>query len=216
MSKEEAKELINVRVEIVGTSRDDLNGQIGVVTTFDEAKGRYGVKLDSGKSVSFKPANIQPVEEEAKADEPPKELHSIEQVNGFRCQPPQMFQALTDAKMLTGYTQAPCNSDVKVGGKFSHFAGNIHGEYVELEPGKIVQKWRFKDWPVGWYSTVTILLEATNASTCKVTLTQTDIPDCDKFGNHSQKENVENGWNSFFWERIQKMLGYHKVPKADW
>eukprot|EP00462_Mataza_sp_D1_P018041 CAMPEP_0175137980 /NCGR_PEP_ID=MMETSP0087-20121206/10098_1 /TAXON_ID=136419 /ORGANISM="Unknown Unknown, Strain D1" /LENGTH=214 /DNA_ID=CAMNT_0016420839 /DNA_START=9 /DNA_END=650 /DNA_ORIENTATION=- len=145
------------------------------------------------------------------------EVHSIEQANGFRCQPEQMFRALTDANMVKGYTQAETQIDCKVGGRFSLFGGTTTGEFVALEsPNKIVQKWRFKDWPDNHFSDVVITLEASNETTCIVKLTQTNIPDVNKFGMHSQKETVEQGWNQFFWERIQKMVGYHKVDKSEW
>ena len=37
--------LLGKRAMITGTSRKDLNGQVGVARSFDEAKGRYVVRL---------------------------------------------------------------------------------------------------------------------------------------------------------------------------
>ena len=52
--------LVGKRVIIFGTSRADLNGQKGSASTFDAAKGRYGVLLDkTGKSFAIKPENLQ-------------------------------------------------------------------------------------------------------------------------------------------------------------
>ena len=39
--------LLGQRVVITGTSREDLNGRTGVATSFDHARGRYVVELDS-------------------------------------------------------------------------------------------------------------------------------------------------------------------------
>jgi len=45
-------------------------------------------------------------------------------------------------------------------------------------------------------------------------LKQTQIPIADKFGNRDLPEKVKIGWSRFFWERIQKMMGYHKYDLA--
>ena len=39
--------LLGKRVVITGTSREDLNGRTGVATSFENARGRYVVELDS-------------------------------------------------------------------------------------------------------------------------------------------------------------------------
>ena len=39
--------LLGQRVVITGTSRQDLNGRAGVATSFDHARARYVVELDS-------------------------------------------------------------------------------------------------------------------------------------------------------------------------
>ena len=39
--------LLGKRIVITGTSREDLNGRAGVATSFDHARGRYVVELDS-------------------------------------------------------------------------------------------------------------------------------------------------------------------------
>lgn len=219
---------VGKEVVVVGTSRADINGSVGVATHFVADTGRIAVKLtsgkSSGKSIAFKPENLC-LHEEEKCEEliamngKPMEMHIFTQKVGFRCQPQHLFTALTDQKMVSGYTQAPCESDVKVGGKFSFFAGNVAGSYVELvPPSKIVMKWRNKDWHAGYYSKVTIELEepAGSSAVTVLSLTHEGIPDADKFGNSRQLENVEAGWENYFWERIQKMVGYHKVDKADW
>eukprot|EP00462_Mataza_sp_D1_P018403 CAMPEP_0175130324 /NCGR_PEP_ID=MMETSP0087-20121206/5948_1 /TAXON_ID=136419 /ORGANISM="Unknown Unknown, Strain D1" /LENGTH=528 /DNA_ID=CAMNT_0016412539 /DNA_START=114 /DNA_END=1700 /DNA_ORIENTATION=- len=49
------------RVEVVGTSREDLNGLHGVVLSFDETKDRYRVQLDNNTAVSLKRDKFKPI-----------------------------------------------------------------------------------------------------------------------------------------------------------
>ena len=56
--------LLGQRVVITGTSREDLNGRTGVATSFDHARGRYVVELDSKEGetekelLKLKPQNL--------------------------------------------------------------------------------------------------------------------------------------------------------------
>ena len=53
--------LLGKRVIITSTSREDLNGKVGVATDFDHAKGRYVVTLNGkdGKVVKLKPEHVE-------------------------------------------------------------------------------------------------------------------------------------------------------------
>jgi len=136
----------------------------------------------------------------------------IKLIEGFMATPALLYETFTDPKMVQTFTRAPANLDLKVGGKFSFFDGSITGEFLELIPNtKIVQKWRFNDWEDGIYSKVTVDLKAVDDYTCKVTLTQTGIPEDDKYGNHYQKNKCKEGWKNFYWKRIHKILGYGEV-----
>ena len=56
--------LLGQRVVITGTSREDMNGRAGVATSFDHARGRYVVELDSKEGekekeqLKLKPQNL--------------------------------------------------------------------------------------------------------------------------------------------------------------
>mmetsp|Transcript_2587 Transcript_2587/g.3038 ORF Transcript_2587/g.3038 Transcript_2587/m.3038 type:complete len:144 (+) Transcript_2587:27-458(+) len=137
-----------------------------------------------------------------------KELHMVE---GFGCRPKNMYDALTDGRCVSMYTQSPAVIEAKEGGEFSMFGGSIHGTFEELVPNeKIVQKWRFKEWEEGHFSIVTITLSEGKRGVTKLKLDQTGIPLADKFGNPDVPEKVKSGWERFFWDRIHKMMGYHK------
>ena len=57
--------LLGQRVVITGTSREDMNGRAGVATSFDHARGRYVVELDSKEGekekerLKLKPQNLR-------------------------------------------------------------------------------------------------------------------------------------------------------------
>lgn len=77
--------------------------------------------------------------------------------------------------MAVAFTRGPVKLEPKKEGKFEFFGGNIYGEFVELTPTKIVQKWRCKSWPVGHYSDVTMAISEKSDHT-EVNVTQTGIP----------------------------------------
>lgn len=77
--------------------------------------------------------------------------------------------------MVQAFTRNPVKLEAKKNGKFELFGGNIHGEFVEITPTKIVQKWRCKQWPSGHFSNVTIDISEKNDHT-EVILTQTGVP----------------------------------------
>jgi len=104
---------------------------------------------------------------------------------------------------MSGYTQSPCKIDAKEGGEFSLFNGSITGKITKLTANELCEDWRFKEWDDGVYSQVRIQLEAVDSSSTKLTLTQTNIPHADKYGNHGVVPKVEQGWQNFFWLRIQ-------------
>ena len=53
--------LLGKRVVVTGTTREDLNGSIGVATSFDHARGRYVVALDKqgGKEMALRPEHLR-------------------------------------------------------------------------------------------------------------------------------------------------------------
>jgi activator of HSP90 ATPase len=65
-----------------------------------------------------------------------------------------------------------------------------------------------QEWADDNVSTVTLTLEALSSAKTKLTLTQTDVPHDDKYGNHYQDDKVRGGWPQFFFSRINKVLGY--------
>jgi len=61
---------VDKRVKVISTSQEDLNGQQGDATSFDSDKGRYTVLMDSGKTVSLKPMNLETIPGELRNSRP--------------------------------------------------------------------------------------------------------------------------------------------------
>jgi len=119
----------------------------------------------------------------------------------------KIFEMFTEPSAISQYTQSRAEIEKKVGGKFSLFSGKISGEFVEFVPNsKIVQKWRFDDWPDNVYSKLTINFEDLGGGETNVKLHQVDIPYKDKNG-YFVKEKVQKGWDENFFRRIKMMLG---------
>ena len=53
--------LLEQRVAITGTTRDDLNGRVGVATSFDHEGGRYVVELDGKGQTEPEKLKVKPV-----------------------------------------------------------------------------------------------------------------------------------------------------------
>jgi activator of HSP90 ATPase len=77
--------------------------------------------------------------------------------------------------MVQAFTKSTVKLDAKKNGCFELFGGNIHGQFLEITPTKIVQKWRCKQWPSGHFSDVTLDICEKNDHT-EVILTQTGVP----------------------------------------
>ncbi len=124
---------------------------------------------------------------------------TIHQTATFKASPHEVYEALMDAKKHSEFTGGTAKISRKVGGKFTLYDGEMDGKNLELElDKKIVQTWRYSDWPEGHYSTVTFALEKLDGGT-KLTFTQKDVPD-DKY------EEIKQGWKDYYWGPMKEML----------
>jgi activator of HSP90 ATPase len=124
---------------------------------------------------------------------------TIRQTATFKASPHEVYEILMDAKKHTEFTGGDAKISRKVGGKFTIYGGDIEGTNLALEPDKkIVQSWRYSDWPAGHYSTATFSLEAVAKGT-RLSFTQTDVPD-DKY------EDIKQGWKDYYWVPMKEML----------
>jgi len=119
----------------------------------------------------------------------------------FKTTADELYATLTRPERICAFTRCPPDVDATPGGKFSIMGGNITGEFVELEKDKkIVQKWRFREWPHGVYSTVTMnLIQKSDCTT--LNLIQTGVPDYDT-------DRTETGWRQHYWGPIKQVFGF--------
>jgi activator of HSP90 ATPase len=123
----------------------------------------------------------------------------MRQTATFKTSPHEVYEALMDAKKHAAFTEGAAKISRQVGGTFSISDGEIEGKNLELVPDrKIVQAWRYSDWPVGHYSTATFELEKIDKGT-RLTFTQRDVPD-DKY------EDIKQGWKDYYWLPMKEML----------
>lgn len=124
---------------------------------------------------------------------------TIRQSVTFKTTPHEVYETIMDPKKHSELTGSQARIDNKVGGKFSIYDGDIEGVNLELVPDKkIVQSWRYNDWPGGHYSTVTFSLKKVSRGT-QLTFTQTAVPE-------ERYEDIAQGWRDYYWTPMKKML----------
>jgi len=137
-----------------------------------------------------------------------KTSHTITLTERFYCRPQDVMDALTDPRRVAHFTQSPAK--VQPGtGPFEMFGGNIHGETTEWVPGeRMVQRWRFRNWPEGHFSTVTLQFKEPEPGNTILELRQTEVPEVDAFGNETVMDTTENGWKNQIFNPIRSCFGY--------
>lgn len=120
----------------------------------DEVKPDAVKNLTSGFNRKI---SMEPVISENKSAGVKIDTTTLKLTQKFQCRAEEFYNAMTLVEMVTAFTRGPVKIDPVKGGKFEFFGGNITGCFEELTPGKkIVQQWRYKQWPLGHHSLVTI------------------------------------------------------------
>jgi activator of HSP90 ATPase len=124
---------------------------------------------------------------------------TISQSVTFKATPHEVYEAIMDSKKHSEFTGSKVSMSRKAGGKFTVYDGDIEGVNLELIPDqKIVQSWRYSDWPEGHYSKVTFALKAVKEGT-RLTFTQTQVPD-------EHYEDIAQGWRDYYWAPMKESL----------
>lgn len=124
---------------------------------------------------------------------------TIRQSATFKTTPHEVYEAIMDPAKHSEFTGSEVQISRKVGGKFSVYGGDIEGVNLELIPDKkIVQTWRYSDWPEGHYSTATFNLEEVETGT-RLTFVQTGVPE-------EQYQDIADGWRDYYWTPMKEML----------
>jgi activator of HSP90 ATPase len=124
---------------------------------------------------------------------------TISQTVTFKASPHEVYEMLMDSKKHSELTMSKAQISKEVGDKFSIYEGDIEGVNLELVQGrKIVQSWRYSDWPEGHYSQATFLLEEIKDGT-RLTFTQTGVPE-------EHYDDIAQGWHDYYWEPMKELL----------
>lgn len=127
----------------------------------------------------------------------------------FQCRPHNLYEILMNDRSWKAFTSSNAQISKEVGGMFTIFDGAVTGVNVKLEENKlIVQKWRFNSWADGHYSNVILSFEEPEVGLTVVKLTQTNVPDEDRYGNATVVENTERGWKDLIFHKIRAVFGY--------
>mmetsp|Transcript_7524 Transcript_7524/g.10606 ORF Transcript_7524/g.10606 Transcript_7524/m.10606 type:complete len:330 (+) Transcript_7524:75-1064(+) len=204
---------IGQKVTIFGLKKAAKFNEMVAKITAEIKDGRYPVQIvETKKQLNVKRENLKLYRPVVCT-----EFVTIDLERAFRCTPELLFRALTDADMISKYTQSEAKCNPKPGNTFSLFGGSIHGSFTEATaPSKIVQKWRFKEWPDDHFSTVTIDISSPEYGVTVLKLKQVDVPIHDKFRNRDVPKKVRDGWKNFFFDRIHKVVGFAKVDKNEY
>ncbi|KAK9290924.1 hypothetical protein L1049_009103 [Liquidambar formosana] len=177
-------------------------------------------ELEVKKVSSSSKAAAAPVAEPAKSEvkkEPKKEakkegkkgFKTITLTEKFSCRAKDLFEIMMDENRWKGFTQSNARISKEVGGEFTIFDGSVTGRNVELQEGKlIVQKWRFGNWADGLFSMVRITFDEPEPGVTIVKMTQTDVPEEDRYGNATVVENTERGWRDLIFHKIRAVFGF--------
>lgn len=127
------------------------------------------------------------------------ETKDIRQSVTFRAGAHEVYELLMDPKKhsaLAGGDEVKISR--KAGGKFN-IGGYIEGVCLELVPDeKIVQSWRYEDWPEGHFSKATFSFREEGGRT-KLTFTQTGVP-------VQFYDDIKQGWIDYYWTPMKEML----------
>jgi uncharacterized protein YndB with AHSA1/START domain len=148
----------------------------------------------------------------AAGDEISHANEAIHQEVDFKASPRRIYEALTDAKQFNQVIQLsaavksgmalgdkPTKISREVGGAFTIYFGHIVGLHIEMIPAeRLVQAWRVVDWAPGVYSIAKFSLKE-QGSGARLIFDHTGFPD-------GQGQHLAEGWNSNYWEPMQKFL----------
>ncbi|XP_045449713.1 activator of 90 kDa heat shock protein ATPase homolog 1 [Melitaea cinxia] len=168
-------------------------------------KGETPIKPDNVSTITSgfnKKINMEPVISSQNTPIGCKlDTKTIELSESFQCRAQEFYDAMTRIEMVTAFTQGHVKMEAEKGGKFSLFGGNVSGEFRELVPGKkIVQYWRYKQWPDQHFSEVTFNIEEKDDHTL-VSLKQDLVP-------ATEVDQTRENWKRYYFDSIKRAFGF--------
>ncbi|CAG9822543.1 unnamed protein product [Phaedon cochleariae] len=211
--KDEDEEGLQLKKIMFSSGKDLVRSQLSkYISSLKEefSKGMILPKKDEVKPDSVKTLtsgfnrkiNMEPiVSHDVKQTGLKLDTSTIKQTHKFQCTAQEFYDALTRIEMVTAFTRSHVKLDPVKGGVFELFGGNIIGKFEELVPAKkIVKQWRYKQWPQGHYSNVTISIDQKSDHT-EVSLVQTGVPS-------GETDVTKNNWQRYYWDAMKQAFGF--------
>jgi activator of HSP90 ATPase len=130
---------------------------------------------------------------------------SIRQSITFKASPHEVYELLMDSGKHSKFTGDKATISRKVGGKFT-VGDYIQGGNLDLVPDqRIVQSWRFSDWPKGHFSQAVFSLEAIDGGT-RLTFSQSEVPE-------DNYKDIKQGWHDYYWTPMKNALDPSKKKR---
>ena len=124
---------------------------------------------------------------------------NIRQSVTFNTTAHEIYEAIMDAYKHSEFTDSQVYMSRNIGGKFSVYGGDIEGVNLELiTDKKVVQSWRYRDWPKGYYSKATFALNEVGNIT-RLTFTQTGVPE-------EFYDDIYQCWHDYYWTPMKGLL----------
>ena len=131
---------------------------------------------------------------------------TVRQTITFKAPAHEVYEALMDSKKHSEFTGSQADISREAGGKISVYDGEIEGVNLELVPDKkIVQAWRYNDWPEGHFSRATFSFREVAGGT-RLTFTQTGVP-LEFLEDITQGRLWINGKNKHFFPLFCQIVG---------
>ncbi|KAH7716160.1 activator of heat shock protein 90 ATPase-like protein 1 [Aphelenchoides avenae] len=125
---------------------------------------------------------------------------SFERDLSFKAPKKMLYNILTDPGLIKTWAGGHAEVDVREGGKYSLYNGEVTGVFEKLDPGNEVQaKFRWWHFPEGKFGHITFSFEERDDNTA-VTVMATDIPE-------QQFEIVRNGFDMYSHMCVNRILG---------
>lgn len=126
------------------------------------------------------------------------ETKDLKQQVTFKASPHTVYEIIMDSRKHSALSGDIAKITRRVGGKFT-VGDYIEGVNLEIVPDeKIIQTWRYNDWPEGHFSRATFFFKPVPGGT-RLTFTQTGIPE-------QFYHDIKQGWIDYYWNPMKEML----------
>ncbi|CAG0880188.1 unnamed protein product [Cyprideis torosa] len=212
MMKSKGKEAVRNKILEYMTELRDRYAQDLILptkssTVENPASTSSSMGINSTNSSAGVKLRTEPIKKEIKRVPTERGSHvnvgDLELEQQFHCRAEELYRALTVPDMIRAFTGGNAELEVKPGGKFILFGGNVSGSFEELvENEKIVQSWRFQSWQPGHHSRVVFSLkDDPKEGNTILQLKQTGVPIQDI-------ERTREGWKRYYWDAMKRTFGF--------